>query len=137
MAECLFVDPVADLAVLGQPDNQVFFEESDDYDALVDDIEPLAVSAVVTDRDAEQRAWMLSLAGEWFPCKVKHNSGPWWPADCAQRIEGGMSGSPILDDAGEAIGVVTASDARGSMGSPNPRLCCHLPAGLLAVMSET
>ena len=99
-AECLFVDPVSDLAVLGPPDNQVFDEESDDYDALVEDIEPLAVSAAITDRDVEQRAWMLSLAGDWFPCKVKHHGGPWWPADCAQPIEGGMSGSPILDDAG-------------------------------------
>src|SRR5215469_11793418 len=28
-AECLFVDPVADLAVLGQPDNEVFSDQAD------------------------------------------------------------------------------------------------------------
>ncbi len=133
-AECLFVDPVSDLAVLGPPDSQVFDEESDAYAALVEDLEPLVVSAVITDRDVEQRAWMLSLAGDWFSCMVKHHGGPWWPAVCAQPIEGGMSGSPILDDAGAAIGVVTAS-SNMSLGSPNPRLCWHLPAGLLAVMS--
>jgi len=27
-AECRFVDPIADIAVLGQPDNQTFFAEA-------------------------------------------------------------------------------------------------------------
>ncbi len=120
--------------MLGPPDYQVFDEESDAYDALVENLEPLTVSAAATDSNVEQRAWMLSLAGDWFSCTVKHHGGPWWPADCAQPIEGGMSGSPILNDAGEAIGVVTAS-SNMSLGSPNPRLCWQLPAGLLAIMA--
>src|ERR1700676_4429023 len=37
-AECLFADPIADLAVLGSPDNQVLFDEADAYEALVDDL---------------------------------------------------------------------------------------------------
>ena len=74
-AECLFVDPVSDLSVLGPPDNQVFDEESDAYDALVEDLEPLTVSAAATDSDVEQRAWMLSLAGDWRSCTVKHHGG--------------------------------------------------------------
>jgi len=130
-AECLFVDPVADIAVLGPPDYQVF--DASDYDTLVQGIEPLAVSAVITDYAAEQRAWMLSLAGDWFPCKVSHSGGPWWATDCAQPIEGGMSGSPILDDAGAAIGVVASSSNMGQ--SSNPRLCWQLPTGLLSVMT--
>ncbi len=131
-AECLFVDPVADIAVLGPPDYQVFFDEND-YDTLVESIEPLAVSAVITNKAAEQRAWMLSLAGDWFACKVKHHGGPWWPTDCAQHIEGGMSGSPILDDTGAAIGVVAASSNIEPL-SHSPRLCWQLPTGLLSVM---
>src|SRR5208282_2594949 len=35
-AECLFVDPVADLAVLGSPDGQELFEEAAAYEALVE-----------------------------------------------------------------------------------------------------
>jgi hypothetical protein len=34
-AECMFVDPVADLAVLGTPDNQDLWEQAEGYDALV------------------------------------------------------------------------------------------------------
>src|SRR5262249_57628847 len=35
---CLFVDPIADIAVLGQPDNQDLSEQADAYDQLVEDM---------------------------------------------------------------------------------------------------
>ena len=35
-AACLFVDPIADIAVLGQPDNQVLIDEAAAFDALMD-----------------------------------------------------------------------------------------------------
>jgi hypothetical protein len=35
-AECMFVDPIADIAVLGGPDSQALSEEADAYDQLVD-----------------------------------------------------------------------------------------------------
>jgi hypothetical protein len=34
-AECRFVDPIADIAVLGQPDSQELADEAEAYDALV------------------------------------------------------------------------------------------------------
>jgi hypothetical protein len=37
VAECEFVDPVADITVLCSPDNQSLFDEADAYDALVED----------------------------------------------------------------------------------------------------
>jgi hypothetical protein len=33
-AECLFADPVADIAVLGSPDNQMLWEQAQAYEAL-------------------------------------------------------------------------------------------------------
>ena len=136
--ECMFIDPVADLAVLGSPDNQTFAQQADDYEALVDEAKTLVVNATITDPFAPQDAWMLSLGGDWFACSVAHSGGAWWPTDCAQDIEAGMSGSPILDGAGLAIGVVTSSayvdGKQQQMGSPNPRLCWQLPVGLLTDM---
>jgi hypothetical protein len=35
-AECLFVDVVADLAVLGPPDSQVYYDEHDAYEAFTE-----------------------------------------------------------------------------------------------------
>jgi hypothetical protein len=36
-AECVFVDPIADIAVLGTPDSQELCEQADEWDALIDE----------------------------------------------------------------------------------------------------
>jgi hypothetical protein len=43
-ATCLFVDPIADIAVLGSPDSQEISDEADAYHRLMDDMEVLAVA---------------------------------------------------------------------------------------------
>ena len=43
-ATCLFVDPVSDIAALGQPDNQALSDEADAYDQLLDGMETLAIA---------------------------------------------------------------------------------------------
>ena len=42
-AECLFVDPVADIAVVGKPDSQSLYAENEAYYELMPDI-PLAIA---------------------------------------------------------------------------------------------
>jgi hypothetical protein len=133
-AECLFVDPVADIAVLGEPDNQVFYEEWEPYSHLMPD-SPL----VAADTPDYSEAWLLSLEGKWFHCEVEHlPNGPLWIKNAAEPIVGGMSGSPILSCAGGAIGMVCTSleaegyGASGREGGPNPRLAMNLPGWMLA-----
>jgi len=127
-AECLFVDPVADIAVFGSPDNQELAREAEAYEALMRSVTPLRV----TEMDKETvPAKLLSLSGSSFECVVSaRGGGPLWIEDAAQPIVPGMSGSPILTQDGSAIGVVAASD-NGSQGGPNPRLASHLPGWLL------
>ena len=43
-ASCLFVDPIADIAVLGQPDNQALIEEAAAFDTLMNSAGALAVA---------------------------------------------------------------------------------------------
>jgi hypothetical protein len=43
-AACLFVDPMADIAVLGRPDNQELSDQADAFDQLVEGMTPLAVA---------------------------------------------------------------------------------------------
>lgn len=45
-AECVFVDPVADVAVLAQPDNQQLFNEAEAYDELIDPVVPFRIGAL-------------------------------------------------------------------------------------------
>jgi hypothetical protein len=56
-AECLFADPIADIAVLGCPDNQELFEQAEGYEALVEPVTPLKI----TDAPEKGRAWLLSF----------------------------------------------------------------------------
>jgi hypothetical protein len=43
-AQCLFADPIADIAVLGQPDNQSLSDEADAYDQLVEGVATLPIA---------------------------------------------------------------------------------------------
>jgi hypothetical protein len=129
-AECLFVDPISDLAILGPPENQDLSEEYDAYEAFV---EPLAELAAVDILPAPlpvaggqpegEAGWVLSLVGKWEPCRMWHFGGPLWLTGA--EIEGGMSGSPILSPGGDAIGVIASNHAQ-------PRLLHNLPVWMAA-----
>lgn len=131
-AECLFADPIGDIAVLGPPDSQELFAKHDAYEALIENTPALPVSEAV----AESEAWLLSLAGSWGRCLVRHHeNGPLWIEDAADGIHGGMSGSPILAGDGSAIGIVSVAGAVGDNvptgGGPNPSLMGNLPNWLV------
>ena len=67
-AKCLFADPVADIAVLGAPDDQELNSEAAAFEALLEGARPLAVAnAPAQGRDApgEGKARVLSLDGHW------------------------------------------------------------------------
>ena len=131
-AECVFVDPVADIAVLGSPDDQALSEEAEAYNQLVETVTPLAVSPlVVSDITGEIASTeLISLSEQKFRCVVwsAHQHGPFWIRDAAQEIEAGMSGSPILAENGSAVGVFVTTSG------PHPRLASHLPGWLLGAL---
>jgi hypothetical protein len=67
-AECLFANPVADLAVLGTPDIQDLSKQADDYEALTESIQhPL----VIGEASEDGKGWLQSLEGHWFGCRVQ------------------------------------------------------------------
>ncbi|MCP4304313.1 MAG: trypsin-like peptidase domain-containing protein [bacterium] len=123
--ECLFVDPIADIAVLGAPDGQDLWKENEAYQGLVDVSQPLMVTAAPKDGPAK----LLSLDGRWGGCTIRHDDGPLWVFDAKNGIEGGMSGSPIIAETG-AIGVLVTGS--GAEGGPQPNLMLSLPGWLLA-----
>jgi hypothetical protein len=143
-AECVFVDPVADLAVFCEPDNQQFPDEAQDYCRLTESATPFALrklgfrrqrhrlpdgQIMSGPRKAVSEALMLSLDGEWFSCWITSAGRALWIEDAAQPIRSGMSGSPIILPDGSAIGVMCVSTERE--GGPNPALFASLPAWLV------
>jgi hypothetical protein len=143
--ECVFVDPVSDLAVLGSPDGQELYDEAQAYDALVDAAQPLPLGSLTFARRlivprvvsvtseggrassikprpfygppvAESAVWLLSRSGEWFAAQAT-SRGRKLVIDLASRdIEGGMSGSPIIAPNGAALGVVSTSMGAAVVG---------------------
>jgi Trypsin-like peptidase domain len=144
-AECVFLDPIADIAVFGTPDAQERYEEAQAYEALTGEAalkigklsrRPRTIAGAITPPGfAASEARMLSLDGEWFACRVMSQGGGLWFDQAKQPVIGGMSGSPIvLPDGAAAVGVVCVSESghsSGRTGGPNPMLAAHLPGWLL------
>jgi S1-C subfamily serine protease len=124
-AECLFVDPISDVAVLGAPDHQDLTEEYRKFLRLMESVIPLTIANVT----GETSAWLLSLEGEWFTCKVERDNQKLWLSDPAQPIAGNMSGSPIVNNEGAAIGVLGSADL-GSSDIHNISLQTFLPQAI-------
>lgn len=124
--ECLFVDPVADVAVLGEPDGDILWEEAEAYHAFVEDREglPIALEQNAASRGEQQRegAW-LTLEGKWVHHSLDVTAQWVWTSE---RSEAGMSGSPIILDTvrSTVVGVVSST-------ALHPRLATTLPAWLL------
>jgi hypothetical protein len=60
-AECLFVDPIADIAVLGSPDDEELSEQAERWKNLIDDAEALVIARLLESAPV----WLLSLDGRW------------------------------------------------------------------------
>jgi hypothetical protein len=123
-AECCFVDPVADLAVLCSPDYQEMSEHAEAYDQLVEAHTTLRIGMI----KQTCRAWLLTLEGQWVPCTVR-------PDGClegapADGIARGTSGSPVLTADGKAVACI-------GCGSTNAVLANDLPARMLAAFAES
>lgn len=119
-AECLFVDPVADIAVLGSPDDQVFEHEPEAYDALTGEVPTLRMG-----KARSGKGWILALDGvNWIQTKIAVHAGVYGTGLEIGPTEGGMSGSPILNHQGTAVGVVASTMQQGI-------LTLNLPGWLL------
>jgi hypothetical protein len=124
---CLFVDPVADIAMLGSPDNQALSEEADAYEEFVGSAIPLKIgdapemghertpvrvinghriggNKIASPGRGSGR--LLSLEGAWLKCTVerRHNG---LAVQEGELVESGMSGSPILSTSGKAMALMS------------------------------
>jgi hypothetical protein len=102
-ARVVFVDPIADIAVLSG--------WREDYDALVK--HPLTISVPPENGLVWGPAWVMSLTGEWIELEVRLCSDLTLDvANAGKAFASGMSGSPIVGVDGSAIGVVSGSTVR-------------------------
>jgi hypothetical protein len=124
--QCLFADPTADIAVLGSPDDQELRDEAKAYEQLMKSATPLSIA----DGPEQGRGWVLSLERHWLRCTVQIiDNGSLWIPNTGPHVVPGMSGSPIILDSGEAIGVLSLGT--NLEGWSSPRLVRDLPRWFL------
>jgi hypothetical protein len=107
-AECLFADPVNDIAVMGPVDGQFYgHERVASWDEMMEAVSPLAIADAATEGVVQ----LYALDGERFRARIQRREGEYslWIRECEQPITSGMSGSPICNGSGKAIGVVSIS----------------------------
>jgi hypothetical protein len=124
-AECLFVDPIADLAVLGEPDRQAFPPEMTAYQDLVASRSSLHIGTVMKPGPV----WLMTLDGQWTRCAVPDDGWDRWLSIVGalpEAIAPGTSGSPIMAADGRAVGLI------GVGGLSNPVLADRLPGWVLS-----
>jgi len=136
-AELCFLNLADDVAVLAEPDGQIFWEECDQYQAFTE--QAISIGRPPPPRksyewtvESETPAWLLSLDGEWLRCTVQNN-GRWLSVRQGyELINSGMSGSCIADDNGAALGIVsTGGGTLFGDGGFHPSLTDCLPPWLL------
>lgn len=128
--ECVFVDPIADVAILGEPDGDRFYDEWEAYNAFFEDRPALTIGTL----DHPTQGWLLTLNGEWIEVAVDiTKSRTWLSLPSLSRathdaIARGTSGSPILLGDRRVVGLISAGNML------NPALVQCLPARLLTTV---
>jgi hypothetical protein len=127
-AELVFADPIADIAVLQSPDNQELYEQADAYDALTEDVSGFSMASAKSGS-----GWFLSLDGKWMAIRLETETWKYGQSLEIDPTVHGQSGSPILNELGEAVGVIAIgcmSNDGNQRSVLHPILSRHLPAWL-------
>ena len=136
----VFIESISDVAVLGPLDSYSYDEEwIAAYEAFLKRTRPVPLWS---GRDAGSFGIHVhSHKKTWISGKATIGTAgqPYIWIKTGERIEGGTSGGPIINDSGELVSVVTA--AGGYLGVTNeghaPSLRYALPAGLFGEMCGT
>jgi Trypsin-like peptidase domain len=131
-AELCALSLTDDLAVFTEPDGQELCSQNDEYEQFTETAitvgePPPIVPPYEWDSEAGAPARVLSLDCSWLPRTVYSNGR--FLTTRGTKIESGMSGSPILNSDGDAIGLISTSGGY-EMSYWHPSLMGCLPRWL-------
>lgn len=121
------VEPVSDIAVLGPLDNQQFFDEVEEFENFCERTKPVAICQGDFELFKPVPVYIRSHRGQWIKATAKQCSrdAATLFIESEEQIEGGTSGGPIINEAGELVAIVSHSSEgqRGCDGlAPRPHL---------------
>ena len=101
-ASCEFADPFSNIAIVSGFSEG--YRRLDHWEHRLPIHAPERPSIAGAGR--EQFAWILSIGCKWIKCTVRTNYDQLTFLDDSLEIDGGMSGSPILNEDGGAFGII-------------------------------
>jgi hypothetical protein len=124
----IFLDPVADIAVLGGLDGQEFYEEFTQFEEFCRNTPPVKICRNRLEIGEKFRIFIYTHKKKWitgFAGLGIHGSHMLW-VKSDEAIKGGTSGSGIINEKGELVGVVSWTSEMDYSGSA-PRPLLSLP----------
>jgi hypothetical protein len=113
------VEPVSDIAVLGSLDGQTFYKEATEFENFCEGKKGLSLCLKKFAWRVEVPGWIYTHKKTWIKGKMTKydtkKNAPTISFDADEDIEAGTSGSPIINERGELMGIV--SYAAGTDGT--------------------
>jgi hypothetical protein len=129
------VEPVSDIAVLGCPDDQALSAEAEAFDAFCERTTPLRLHRRPLIPFKSFPVWIRTHLKTWIPATATYyRSKTQFSYRTTSMVFGGTSGGPIVNRAGELVGIVSHSTERpvgGEYCAASPLLSLALPAWVL------
>jgi hypothetical protein len=146
--ECLFADPISDVAILAAPDSQRLHDECTAFEQFVSDRPAFSIESERTGPGQSSlfgpdpaTDYALTLQNDWrggSPCVPPFIRDKRTVMLSHDSIVGGMSGSPLISETGHVLSLVSISELndRGPTDSSQPYLAYCLPRWAIAAFSE-
>lgn len=106
------VEPVNDISVLGRLDGQRFYEAWERYEDWHESIKPVPLYIREYKVDQEFDVFILTHEGKWLDgraCYTGASDHSRFSLELTENIKGGTSGSPIVNEYGKLVGIVSSS----------------------------
>ena len=105
------IEPCSDIAVLGSLDEQECEQEAEGFARFCEHTPPVEICTDEFELFAPIRVRVLSRRGTWIDAEVRQYrpGAQSLPITTTKKIEGGMSGGPVVNDKGLLIGIVSSA----------------------------
>lgn len=127
------VEPVSDIAILGPPDRQNFYDEFDSYQMIIAKLLPVPISLIKPKPFQPLPAFIRTHKETWIRAEAQlgRKDAPTLRLKTEEQVESGTSGGPVVDEDGCLLGVISHSsenmkDCSGSIPRPYFTLPCWI-----------
>ena len=112
-ADTLAIEPRADIAVLGSPDAHSLPREAIAFEQFVERITPVKLQRHIPEIFAPFPVWIRTHRKKWVAGEATYPGGSSFGYKTKIKICCGTSGGPIVNDAGQLVGVVSNGGEKG------------------------